>query len=120
MIVSGYNTGWTSYFYPQRVSSSRKISWKSSYLNHPQGKEYFIPNLRQLVKKTIEKCYGCKRFRVSHYLQPSTGLLPVERTTQNLPFKVIGVDYVGPLICKAKAGKKLRYTYYLHAVLSQL
>ena len=42
--------------------------------------EYWIPSLRQLVKKTIKKCYGCKRFQVRHYPQPSMGLLPVERS----------------------------------------
>ena len=68
--------------------------------------EYWIPSLWQLVKKTIKKCFGCKRCRVSHYPDTSTGLLPLERTTQNLPFKIIGVDYASPLICKAKGGKE--------------
>ena len=55
------------------------------------------------------------------YPEASTGLLPVEGNTQNLPFKIIGVDYAGPLqrgggerVCV----QKLRCTYYyLHAVL---
>ena len=51
------------------------------------------------MKKNIKKCYGCKRFHVSHYPEPSTGLLPVEHTSQNLPFKIIGIDYSSPLIC---------------------
>ena len=68
--------------------------------------EHWIPSSWQLVKKTIKKYFGCKRFRVSHYPDTSTGLLPLERTTQNLPFKIIGVDYASPLICKAKGGKR--------------
>ena len=70
--------------------------------------EYWIPSLRQLVKKTIKKCYGCKRFSVSHYPEPSMGLLPVERTTQNLPFKIIVVDFTGPLLFKTKGGKETK------------
>ena len=60
------------------------------------------------MKKTIRKCYGWKRFRVSHYQKRSTGLLPVERTTHNLPFRIIGADYAGTLICKAKGGKETK------------
>ena len=67
-----------------------------------------IPSLRQLVKKTVKKYYEWKRFQVSHYPGPSTGLLPVERTTQNLPFKIIGVDYAGPVLCKTKVGKETK------------
>ena len=71
--------------------------------------KYWISSLRQLVKKTIKKCYGCKRFQVSHYPEPSTGLLP---------FKIISVDYVNT---KQKGIKILKYTYYyLHAVLPEL
>ena len=28
--------------------------------------QYWIPTLRQLVKRIIKKCYGCKRFNISH------------------------------------------------------
>ena len=54
--------------------------------------EYWFPSLRQLVKKTKKKCYGCKRFHVSQYPEPSTRLLPEEHTIQNLPFKMAGID----------------------------
>ena len=57
--------------------------------------------------------------QVSHYPDLSTGLLPVERTTQNLPFKIFGIDYAGPLIYKIET-KKRRCTYhYLHIVLPE-
>ena len=81
--------------------------------------EYLIPSTQHLVKKTIEKCF--KRFHVSHYPEPSTGLLPVERATQNLPFRINGINYAGPLLHKTKGAKKQRCThYYLHAVLPEL
>ena len=49
-----------------------------------------------------------KKFQVSHYPKPSFELLPVERTTQNLPFKIIVVDYASPLLCKTKEGKETK------------
>ena len=73
--------------------------------------EYWIPRLQELVKKTIKKSYRCKRFQVSHYPELSKGLLSVEDTTKNLPFKILGVDYAVPLSCTY---------YYLHAVLPEL
>ena len=42
--------------------------------------QYRIPTLRQLVKRIIERCYGCKRFNISHYPKPSQGLIPTDRT----------------------------------------
>ena len=33
----------------------------------------WIPTLRQLVKRIIKRCYGCKRFSISHYPKPSQG-----------------------------------------------
>lgn len=30
------------------------------------------------------------------------GLLPTDRTSQDLPFKIIGTDYAGPFLCKSK------------------
>ena len=60
--------------------------------------QYWIPTLRQLVKRIIKRCYGCKRFNISHY----QGLIPTSRTKKDLPFLVIGKDYAEPFICKAK------------------
>ena len=33
--------------------------------------QYWIPTLRQLVKRIIKRCYGCKRFNISRHLNPS-------------------------------------------------
>ena len=50
--------------------------------------------------------------------------MPVERTTQILPFKIIGVDYAGPLLCKTKGPKELymlnSYQISLHSSLKWL
>ena len=61
---------------------------------------YWIPGLRQLTKKVISKCHGCKRFQSKPFTKPIPGYLPKTRTEQNLPFKVIGADYTGPIYCK--------------------
>ena len=39
----------------------------------------WIPALRQLVKMIIKRCYGCKRFNISHYRKPSQELIPTDR-----------------------------------------
>ena len=42
--------------------------------------QYGIPILRQLVKRIIKRCYGCKRFNISHYLKLSQGLIQTDIT----------------------------------------
>ena len=70
--------------------------------------QYFILTLRQLMKRIIKRCYGCKRFNISHYPKPSQGLIPTDRTKQDLPFSVIGTDYAGPFICKTKGKRDIK------------
>ena len=31
--------------------------------------------LKKLTKSVIQKCYGCKRFRATHYQNPKPGIL---------------------------------------------
>ena len=64
---------------------------------------YWIPKVRQLAKKVIRKCYGCKRFQAAAFANPPTGNLPRERTEGSIPFQVIGVDFAGPICCKQTA-----------------
>ena len=70
--------------------------------------QYWMPTLRQLVKRIIKSCYWCKRFNISDYPKPSQGLTPTDRTKQDLPFSVIGTDYAGPFICKTKGKKDIK------------
>ena len=69
---------------------------------------YWIPGLRQLTKKVISKCHGCKRFHSKSFTTPIPGYLPKTRTEQNLPFKVIGADYAGPIYCKRKSKREVK------------
>ena len=48
--------------------------------------QHWIPTLRQIVKRIIKRCYGCKRFNISHYPKPSQELISTDRTKQDLPF----------------------------------
>ena len=54
---------------------------------------YWIPRLRQLVRKVIKKCYGCRRFQAKALQQRPPGMLPLEKTVGNHPFQAIGVDF---------------------------
>ena len=69
---------------------------------------YWIPKLRQLVKKVRKSCHGCKRFQASAYATPPPGNLPTTRTQGTNPYQVIGVYYAGPIryrVSKQREGK---------------
>ena len=72
------------------------------------GENYWIPGLRQLTKKAISKCHGCKRFHSKPLTTPIAGYSPKTRTEQNLLFKVIGADYAGPIYCKTKSEREVK------------
>ena len=74
--------------------------------------KYWVPTLRQLVKRVLRICYGCKKFHVKSYPVPQKMLLAADRTNLDLSFKIIGTDYAEPFLCKSK-GKKERKVYLL-------
>ena len=63
---------------------------------------HWIPRLRHLAKKTLNTCNGCKRYWAKALESPPTGNLSKDRTEDNAAFKVVGVDYAGPLKYKKK------------------
>ena len=69
--------------------------------------EYWVPRLRQLTKKVIRGCHGCRRFQVAAFTNPPTASLPTDRTEGSIPFEVLGVDFAGPIAYKLspKEGK---------------
>eukprot|EP00794_Sanderia_malayensis_P000965 gene965-biopygen216 len=73
---------------------------------------FWVPRLRQLVKKLRLKCAGCKRFHAKAFGCPPPGILPKDRTEGSRPFEVIGVDYAGPFRYKCK-GQIERKAYIL-------
>lgn len=58
---------------------------------------HWVLHLRQVVKKTIKSCWGCKRFQVLAFSSPPPGLLQRERTGGSTAFEVVGVDFTGPI-----------------------
>ena len=58
---------------------------------------YWVPRLRRLTKKVVRACHGCRRFQARALQNPPPGTLPRDRTVAGAPFKVVGVDYAGPL-----------------------
>jgi len=53
---------------------------------------YWVPKLRQLTKKIVWNCFGCKRFHAIALKEPPQASLPTERTVGERPFQVIGLD----------------------------
>ena len=62
--------------------------------------KYWVPRLRQLAKRLIKSCNGCRRFHSKPYATPPPGKLPQDRTEGHRPFQVIGIDYAGPILYK--------------------
>ena len=72
---------------------------------------YWVPRLRQLVKKVIKECFKCRRFQAKPVARPPVGNLPRDRTEGNRPFQVVGVDFAGPI--KYRVSKKTQGKAYV-------
>ena len=57
----------------------------------------WVPRRRKLVKRTLKKCWGCKRFRAVPVHSPPQAPLAREGTEGDTHFSVIGVDFAGPV-----------------------
>lgn len=60
-------------------------------------RDYWITRLRQLTKKVINGCFGCKKFQAKAFRSPPPGNLPIDLTMGSVPFQVLGMDYAGPI-----------------------
>lgn len=67
--------------------------------------QFWIPQLRVLVKSVIHECSNCKLFRVMPLHPPTTAQLPEFRTQMTHPFAVTGVDFAGPLLFRTPKRK---------------
>ena len=68
--------------------------------------EYWVPRLKQLTRKVIRACYGCKKLQVSAFANPPTASLPTDRTVGSISFEVLGVDFAGPIAYKVSPKKE--------------
>ena len=70
---------------------------------------FWIPELRQITKRVLRRCQRYKRFYVTLYHDLKPGILPKDKTKENLPFKVIGTDCAGPRYCKIRTKQTKTY-----------
>uniref|UniRef100_W6NFA3 Zinc finger and Integrase domain containing protein n=1 Tax=Haemonchus contortus TaxID=6289 RepID=W6NFA3_HAECO len=55
--------------------------------------KYWIPKIRQSVRKMIRKCVKCRRFNTSPYPYPDATDLPQRRVFRSRPFQHVGLDF---------------------------
>ena len=67
---------------------------------------YWVPRLRQLVKRIRHNCNGCKRFLATAFANPPPGYLPADRVEGSRAFQVTGVDFAGPIMYHTKSKKE--------------
>ena len=68
-------------------------------------RNYWVPQGRQTVKKTLKECRTCRRHQGQHYNMPPMPDLPSERVNRSPPFTYTVVDYFGPLYCTDRPGE---------------
>ena len=83
-----------------------KQSWGSGAYDEFCLSTILVPRLRQLTKRGIRGCYGCKKFQVTAFSNPPVGNLPTDRTEGSSPFEVVGLDFAGSIGYKLKTKKE--------------
>lgn len=70
---------------------------------------YWIPAIRQYVRKLLRQCVTCNKLMGKPYRAPDSPPLPKVRVTESPPFTITGVDFTGAVYVKDHEGEK-RYT----------
>lgn len=70
---------------------------------------YWIPMIRQRVKKQLRQCVTCNKLSGKTYRSPDPPTLPKIRVEGSKPFTVTGVDFTGALYVKDKDGERKVY-----------
>ena len=92
----------------ESVLEEKLIEEAHIFIHHGGGGGEVTLKVTKIRSENWIQSYGYKRFHINYYPEPLTRLSPVERTTQNLPFEIICIDYAGPLICKTRGGKETK------------
>uniref|UniRef100_A0A1I7VYF2 Reverse transcriptase domain-containing protein n=1 Tax=Loa loa TaxID=7209 RepID=A0A1I7VYF2_LOALO len=61
---------------------------------------FWIPKGRSTVKRVINGCFACRRWRTKPYKLPPMPNLPETRVKRSKPFEQVGLDYMGPITVK--------------------
>ncbi|XP_065905584.1 uncharacterized protein [Dysidea avara] len=70
---------------------------------------FWIPTIRQRVKKQLRQCVTCNRLMGKPYQAPDPPPLPRMRVEASQPFKVTGVDFTGALYVRDTTGERKVY-----------
>ena len=70
---------------------------------------YWIPAIRQYVRKLLRRCVTCNKIIGKPYQAPDPPPLPKVRVTDSPPFTVTGVDFTGAVYVKDDEGEKKVY-----------
>ena len=76
---------------------------------------YWVPRLKSMIKRVIKRCYGCKRFQASAFIDPPPGNLPQDRIQGSSLFQVVGVDYAGPIKYRVSKNREGKAYFVLYA-----
>ena len=78
--------------------------------------KFWIPKLRQLTRKVINKCVICKWVDGKSYSKEPFPPLPSYRVSVGVPFDTSGVDFAGPLYVKAPGVDKEGMKAYIFLI----
>uniref|UniRef100_A0A1A9V3K6 DUF5641 domain-containing protein n=1 Tax=Glossina austeni TaxID=7395 RepID=A0A1A9V3K6_GLOAU len=67
--------------------------------------KYWIVHTRQLIKRILERCFGCLRFHGKSAMGLLT-VLPTERIAASRPFETTSLDFTSPLYTAAEDSRK--------------
>ena len=70
---------------------------------------YWIPSIRQCVRKLLRQCVICNKLKRKPFRAPDPPPFPKVRVTESPPFTVTGVDFIGALYIKDREGETKVY-----------
>ena len=72
---------------------------------------YWIPRLRELIKKCLRRRSICKRLEGKFFKPQAAPPLPDFRVSEYLPFSNVGLDFIGPLITRTSKDNEIVKSY---------
>jgi len=69
---------------------------------------YWIPAIRQYVRRLLRHCLPCRKQMGKPYVAPESPPLPKVRVTESPPFTITGVDFTGALYVKGSTNEETK------------